>query len=145
MITRIVAALHLDPFQSACRLSRSVDDAVNTGLRFVPQYMDNRAMYADILFVDFSSSFSTSIPDLKLRKLSQMTVDQPTCKYIYSFLTNHKQYVQIGPDLSTYWFICISASQGYVLSLLLYSLYNNDIQWSLSKITEFADKTMPQV
>lgn len=138
MITPIVTASHLDPFQYACRVSRSVDDALNTGLHFVLQYMDNRAMYAGILFVDFSSAFSTITPDLQMSKLSQKKVSLYVNKSTASWLII-SIICKLCPisQPTIHRFICIDATKGCLLSPLLYSLYNNDIQWSLSKIPDY--------
>ncbi len=53
----------LDPLQFAYRANRSVDDAVNMGLHFILQHLDRPGTYVRILFVDFSASFNTIIPD----------------------------------------------------------------------------------
>ncbi len=64
----------LDPLQFAYRANRSVDDAVNMGLHYIPQHLDRPGTYVRILFVDFSSAFNTIIPNLLLPKLSQLSV-----------------------------------------------------------------------
>ena len=43
----------LDPLQFAYRANRSVDDAVNMGLHYILQHLDQNGTYARILFVDF--------------------------------------------------------------------------------------------
>ncbi len=60
----------LDPLQFAYRENRSVDDAVNMGLHYILQHLDQSGTYVRILFVDFSSAFSTIIPTLLQTKLT---------------------------------------------------------------------------
>ncbi len=60
----------LDPLQFAYRENRSVDDAVNMGLHYILQHLDQSGTYVRILFVDFSSFFSTIIPTLLQTKLT---------------------------------------------------------------------------
>uniref|UniRef100_A0A8C6LIY6 CCHC-type domain-containing protein n=1 Tax=Nothobranchius furzeri TaxID=105023 RepID=A0A8C6LIY6_NOTFU len=64
----------LDPLQFAYRANRSVDDAINMGLHFILEHLDQPRTYARILFVDFSSAFNTVIPEILTSKLSQLTV-----------------------------------------------------------------------
>ncbi len=68
----------LDPLQFAYRANRSVDDAVNMGLHFILQHLDRPATYVRILFVDFSSSFNTIIPDTLQNKLTQLSAPPPS-------------------------------------------------------------------
>ncbi|KAL0161696.1 hypothetical protein M9458_045421, partial [Cirrhinus mrigala] len=81
----------LDPLQFAYRANRSVDDAVNIGLHFILQYLDKTGNYVRILFVDFSSAFSTIIPTLLQSKLAQLSVPSSICQWITSFLTDSQQ------------------------------------------------------
>ena len=71
----------LDPLQFAYRANRSVDDAINMGL----QHLDSPGTYARILFVDFSSAFNTITPGLLQDKLRQLSVPEPTCRWITDF------------------------------------------------------------
>eukprot|EP00064_Thunnus_orientalis_P004337 superscaffoldBa00000392_g4348 len=52
--------------------NKSVDNAVNLALHFILQHLDSAGTYARILFVDFSSSFSTIILALLQDKLSHL-------------------------------------------------------------------------
>ncbi|XP_053722223.1 uncharacterized protein LOC128759371 [Synchiropus splendidus] len=77
-----ITASHLDSLQFAYRANRSVDDAVNQALHFIPQHLDSPGTYAKFLFVDFSSAFNTILPALLEDKLRQLNVpyrlpDQP--------------------------------------------------------------------
>ncbi|MCI4377047.1 hypothetical protein PGIGA_G00199020 [Pangasianodon gigas] len=81
----------LDPLQFAYRAKRSVDDAVNMGLHYILQHLDKPGTHARILFVDFSSTFNTIIPDTLLNKLTQLSVPTSICQWITSFLTDRQQ------------------------------------------------------
>ncbi len=84
---RITRSL-LDPLQFAYRAKRSVDDAVNMGLHYILQHLDKPGNYARILFVDFSSTFNTIMPDLLSDKLTQLSVPTSICQWNTSFLTD---------------------------------------------------------
>ncbi len=86
----------LDPLQFAYRANRSVDDAVNMGLHYVLQHLDRPGTYVRILFVDFSSTFNTIIPNLLLPKLTQLSMPTSVCQWITSFLTDRQQLVRLG-------------------------------------------------
>ncbi|KAI3368297.1 hypothetical protein L3Q82_008009 [Scortum barcoo] len=59
------------------------------GLHYIN--INSPGTYAMILFVDFSSAFSTIIPDILHSKLSQLTLPAPTCQWISNFLTDRRQ------------------------------------------------------
>lgn len=133
----------LDPLQFAYRANRSVDDAVNMGLHFILQHLDSPSTYARILFVDFSSAFNTIAPALLRDKLTQLSVPEPTCRWISNFLTDRKQRVRLGKLVSESRTISTGAPQGCVLSPLLFSLYTNNCTSSHPsvKLLKFADDT----
>ncbi len=86
-----------------------------------------------ILFVDFSSAFSSIIPNLLLPKLTQLSVPTSICQWINSFLVIHINTRTISTG----------APQGCVLSPLLFSLYTNDCTSKdpSVKLLKFADDT----
>ena len=133
----------LDPLQFAYRANRSVDDAINMGLHFILQHLDSPGTYARILFVDFSSAFNTIAPALLQDKLTQLSVPEPTCRWITDFLSDRKQRVRLGKLVSEPRTISTGAPQGCVLSPLLFSLYTNNCTSSHPsvKLLKFADDT----
>ena len=116
----------LDPLQFAYRANRSVDDAVNMGLHYILQHLDQKETYATILFVDFSSAFNTIIPGILTAKLSHLSVFPAICQWITSFLTDRSQHVRLRVITSGTRSVSTGAPQGCVLSPLLFSLYTND-------------------
>ncbi|KAK3573365.1 hypothetical protein QTP86_024123 [Hemibagrus guttatus] len=133
----------LDPLQFAYQANRSVDDAVNMGLHFILQHLDNSGTYVRLLFVDFSSAFNTIIPTLLQTKLTQLSVPSSICQWITSFLTDRHQLVKLGKFTSYSRTTSTGAPQGCVLSPLLFSLYTNDCTSTdpSVKLLKFADDT----
>ncbi len=86
----------LDLLQFAYRENRSVNDAVNMGLHFILQHLNRPGTYVRILFVDFSSTFNTIIPDTLQNKLTQLSVPTSICQWITSFQTDRQQLVRLG-------------------------------------------------
>ena len=93
--------------------------------------------------MDFSSAFNSIIPQTLCSKLSQLTVPSVFYKWIYSFLTDRSQQVRLGQFTSDTRAISTGASQGCVLSLLLFSVYTNDCTSTdpFVKLLKFADVT----
>ncbi|KAI5107608.1 gastrula zinc finger protein XlCGF28.1-like, partial [Silurus meridionalis] len=133
----------LDPFQFVYRAKRLADNVVNMGLHYILQHLDRPGTYRRILFVDFSSSFNTIIPDLLLAKLTQISVPIPICQWITSFLTDRQQIERVGKLTSRSLTISTGASQGCVLSPLLFSLYTNNCTSKYPSVNflKFADDT----
>ncbi|KAK7912504.1 hypothetical protein WMY93_012715 [Mugilogobius chulae] len=133
----------LDPLQFAYKANRSVDDAINLALHFILQHLDSPGTYARILFVDFSSAFNTILPALLQDKLSQLNVPDSICRWITDFLTDRRQCVRLGKNVSTTRTINTGSPQGCVLSPLLFSLYTNCCTSSHDsvKLIKFADDT----
>ncbi|KAK3559103.1 hypothetical protein QTP86_004117 [Hemibagrus guttatus] len=63
------------------RANRSMDDAVNTGLHFILQHLDESGTCVRLLFVDFSSAFNTIIPTLLRTKLTQLSLPSSLLKF----------------------------------------------------------------
>ncbi len=138
-----IAGPLLDPLQFAYRANRSMDDAVNMGLHYIPQHLDKSGTYVRILFVDFSSAFNTIIPTLLQTKLTQLSVPSSICQWITSCLTDRQQLVRLGKFMSNSRSTNTGALQGCVLSPLLFSLYTNDCTSKdpSVKLLKFADDT----
>lgn len=83
------------------------------------------------LFVDYSSAFNTIIPDILIRKLSDLGLCSHICYWIMDFLTNRPQSVKLGPHKSSTLTLSTGSPQACVLSPL-YSLYTYDCNPSYS-------------
>ncbi len=108
---------------------RYVNDAVNMSLHYVLQHLDRPGAYVRIVFVDFSSVFNTIIPNLRLPKLTQLSVPTSICQWINSFLTDRQAAaaseagkIHIQHPYDQPW----SSSGLCSLPTALLSLYTND-------------------
>ena len=93
--------------------------------------------------MDYSSAFNTIIPTLLQDKLSQLHMPDSTCRWITDFLSDRKQHVKLGKQVSNSLTISTGFPQGCALSPLLFSLYTNSCSSSHQsvKLLKFADDT----
>ncbi|KAK1803292.1 hypothetical protein P4O66_004079 [Electrophorus voltai] len=83
----------LDPLQFAYRPNRSTDDAISAELQQSLTHLDNKSSYVRMLFIDFSSAFSTVIPQQLAKKLSPIGIDSTLCNCLLDFLLDRPQTV----------------------------------------------------
>ncbi|KAK3548403.1 hypothetical protein QTP70_012646 [Hemibagrus guttatus] len=133
----------LDPMQFAYHPNRSTDDAISTTLHLSLTHLENKDTYVRMLFIDFSSAFNTIIPQHLTEKLSLLGINTSLCNWILDFLTGKPQSVQIGNSTSSTTTLNTGASQGCVLSPLLFTLLTHDCaaMHSSNHIIKFADDT----
>ncbi|KAK1790056.1 hypothetical protein P4O66_002366 [Electrophorus voltai] len=103
----------LDPLQFAYQANRSVDYAVSIGIHYNLQHLDCPGTYAWFLFVNFSSAFNTTVPEILSSKLSQFTVCPAICQWI-----TRKLQVKLGEVPCSIQTASPGAPQGRVVSLL---------------------------
>ena len=65
----------LDPYYFAYRAKRSVEDGACLSLYHVLEHPDRPTTYTGIVFKDYSSAFSTIIPDKLFTKLRSLNVN----------------------------------------------------------------------
>lgn len=75
----------LDPLQFAYRSHHSADDAVNFSLHHMFQQLVRPHPYVRALLLDFSSAFTTVVPDLLCTKLLHLQVPRYVCDWITDF------------------------------------------------------------
>ena len=128
VLQRLQAAtdVSLDPLQFAYQVNRSVEDAVALGLHHIVEHLEKSGSYVRVLFIDFSSAFNTIVPHKLFSKLTDMCVEEFLCKWVLDFLLDRSQVVRVGSSTSRSLTLNIGASQGCVLSPLLFSLFTND-------------------
>jgi hypothetical protein len=83
----------LDPLQFAYRSNRSTDYAISIALNTALSHLDKRNTNVRILFIDYSSAFSTIVPSKLARTLGQNT---SLCNWILDFLAGRPQVVKVG-------------------------------------------------
>ena len=78
------------------------------------------------MFFDFSSAFNTIQPHLLVQKLLNMKLPSSVISWIFDYLTNRLQYLELNGVLSSVIYTDTGAPQGTVLAPFLFSLYTAD-------------------
>ncbi|KAK1805749.1 hypothetical protein P4O66_002011 [Electrophorus voltai] len=78
--------------QFAYRSNRSADEAISTTLHLALTHLDKKGTYVRMLFIDFSSTFNTIVPQHLIGKLSLLGFNTSPCNWILDFLTGRPQY-----------------------------------------------------
>ena len=120
--------------------NKCTSDAILEFLENIYDSFDQNKYYLAI-FLDFSKAFDTICHDILLRKLEHMGFRGPIYQWIKSYLTNRKQFVNIGDKSSETLDVKMGVPQGSTLGPLLFILYINDMSNSLDNlgIVHFAD------
>lgn len=124
-----VVTSQLDPLQSAYKATTGTEDVVACLIHLVLQQLDSPGNFVRIIFVDFSSDFSSAFSTIQkhltIQKLHQLNTLTRLIHLIYNFLSDRLQTVCVGTTTSSV--ITTNTSlQGCVLSPFLYTLYTND-------------------
>jgi hypothetical protein len=106
-------------------------------------HLDKRNTYERMLIIDYSSAFNTIIPSKLINKLRILGLNIFLCNWILDFLTGCPQVVRVGNITSAMLILNTGASQGYLLSPFLYSLFTHDCvaKHDSNAIIQFADDT----
>ena len=96
------------------------------------------------VFLDLKKAFDTVDHAILLSKLTALGVSDNTVKWFQSYLTNRKQRVYCGNELSDELPVIYGIPQGSILGLLLFIVYINDLPSVLnfSYATLYADDTV---
>ncbi len=133
----------LDPLQFAYRQNHSTDEAISSTLHLALTHLEDKDCYVRMLFIDFSSSFNTIIPQQLINKLNLLGLNNSLCNWILEFLTGRHQSVCVDHNTSSTTTLSTGAPQGCVLGPLLFMLLTHDCtaKFSSNHIIKFADDT----
>ena len=115
----------MDQHQFAYQPKLGVEDAVLTLLHKTSAHLEDKNTYSRVMFIDFSSAFNTLQPHVIVKTLQELNVPDKWCYWILEFLTNRKQYVRVENVVSSMCTTNTGASQGCVLSPMLFVIYTN--------------------
>ena len=130
----------IKPNQFGFQANKSTSDALLEFLENIHDSFNENKNYIGI-FLDFSKAFDTICHRILLKKIEHMGFRGPIYQWISSYLTNRKQFVNMGDVSSDTLDIKMGVPQGSTLGPLLFILYINDMSNSLSvlKVVHFAD------
>ena len=99
--------------------------------------------YAVGVFCDLSKAFDTLDHNILLSKLDHYGIRGTWLSWLKSYLSNRRQFVDLGGVRSDFKDIIVGVPQGSILGPLLFLIYINDLPASLSKLIPvmFADDT----
>ncbi|KAK7909723.1 hypothetical protein WMY93_014407 [Mugilogobius chulae] len=117
----------LDQFQFAYKSKRGTEDANIMLLEKVTRQLDSTNPHTRILFMDFSSAFSTVNNNTLLYTLSGLQVHTSLILWIRDFLCDRPQHVLLNGFKSSQMILKTGLPQGCVLSPILFSVYTNYI------------------
>ena len=137
---------YLSNFLCGYRQDYSTQTALISMLEKWRNILDNKG-YSGAILMDLSKAFDTINHELLLAKLHAYGFSEQALLILSSYLSNRKQHVKINNTFSSWTDLIQGIPQGSVLRPLLFSIYLNDLFFSLKNINlcNFADDTTPYV
>ena len=101
----------------------------------------DKIFFVGALLIDFSKAFDYISHDLLIAKLSAYGLSSDSFSYIYSYLKDRKQCVQINNKQSDFDTIISGVPQGSIFGPTLFNIFFNDFFFFISKpsIHNYAD------
>ena len=120
------------PFLAAYRKSYSTQHVL---MRMVEEWKENldNSFFVGAVLTDLSKAFDCTPHDLLIAKLSTYTLNNDSLCYIYSYLKDRKQCVQINNNQSEFDTILSGVPQGSILGPILYNIFFNDFFFFCTK------------
>jgi len=101
---------------------------------------------ARVVFIDYAKAFDHVDHSLVLQKMKSMEIPDFITQWIHSFLSDRKQRVKIGKQLSDWLQLSGGMPQGTWLGLYIFLILINDLATSDAQIHKFVDDvTMTEV
>ena len=140
---RLIAFLAVLPNTSLqySRKGQSTTDAQLYILQAIYEAMDSGDAGARIFYADFSKGFDLIDHNILMTELQQLDVDEALFYWIRAFLTNRRQAVRIGGNMSDWKALNGGVPQGTKLGVILFSVMTNRLlsDWKLH--IKFVDDT----
>ena len=136
---------YFSPFLSAYRKNYSSQNILISLTEEWRKKLDNSFVVGAVL-TDLYKAFDCIPHDLIIAKLSAYNFSDEALSYIYSYLTNRRQYVRINNTHSKLETIISGVPQGSILGPILFNLSINDLFFFvvLASLYNFADdNTLP--
>ena len=119
---------YFSPFLSVYRKNYSSQNILISLKEEWRKTLDNNFVVGAVL-TDLSKAFDCIPHDLIIAKLSAYNFSDETLSYIYSNLTNRRQYVGINNTYSQLKTIISGVPQGSILGPILFNLTINDLSF----------------
>ena len=128
------------PFLAAYRKSYSTQHVLIRMVEEWKENLDNNFIVGAVL-TDLSKAFDCIPHDLLIAKLSAYGLNSDSLCYIYSYLKDRKQCVQINNKQSEFDTIISGVPQGSIFGPILYNIFFNDFFFFIPKasVHNFAD------
>ena len=128
------------PFLAAYRKSYSTQHLLIRMVEDWKENLDNNFIVGAVL-TDLSKAFDCIPRDLLIAKFSAYGLNSDSLYYIYSYLKDRKQCVQINNEQSEFDAIISGVSQGSIFGPNLYNIFFNDFFFFIPKtsVHNFAD------
>ena len=132
--------MFLSPFLAAYRKSYSTQHVL---VKMIEEWRENldKNFFVGAVLTDLSKAFDCIPHDLLIAKLSAYGLSSDSLCYIYSYLKDRKQCVQINNKQSEFDTIISGVPQGSIFGPILFNIFFNDFFFFIPKasVHNFAD------
>ena len=132
--------MFLSPFLAAYRKSYSTQHVL---VKMIEEWRENldKNFFVGAVLTDLSKAFDCIPHDLLIAKLSAYGLSSDSLCYIYSYLKDRKQCVQINNKQSEFDTIISGVPQGSIFGPILFNIFFNDFLVFIPKasVHNFAD------